>query len=165
MSDHPFAILNGSIQPPLVLVATSGCVTFHFTSDANIVAAGWELDWSVEIDDPVPPVMQVISVLDCPMPSIIFEFDIPVDCDMMSVGHFSIIGPGGPSIAQVNPLDCMPGEQGQRFEVIFSPPLDRPGTYRLLFNGAIQDACGEWHDVVECRFRSDELPLPEIHGG
>jgi gliding motility-associated-like protein len=141
------ATLTGSIQPPPVVVATSGCVTFHFSSDANIVAEGWELDWTVEIDDPVPPVLQVVSVLDCPMSAITFQFDIPVDCDMLSAGHFSILGPGGPSIAQVNPLDCMPGEQGQLFEVIFSSPLSRPGTYRLLFTGAIQDACDEWHDV------------------
>ena len=65
----------------------------------------------------------------------------------MTAGNFTILGPGGPSIAQINPLDCMSGELGQLFEVIFSAPLANPGTYRLLFNGAIQDACGEWHDV------------------
>ncbi|HLF64796.1 MAG TPA: CUB domain-containing protein, partial [Saprospiraceae bacterium] len=141
------AILTGSIQPPPVLVATSGCVTFRFISDDNIVAAGWVLDWSVEIDEPVPPTLQLVSMLTCPMSAIIFQFDIPVDCDMLGPGQFTIIGPGAPAIAQINPLDCMSGEMGQLFEVIFASPLTRPGIYRLLFNGAIQDVCGEWHDV------------------
>jgi gliding motility-associated-like protein len=141
------AMLTGSLQPPPVFIATSGCVTFHFTSDDNIVAAGWEVEWSVEIDDPVPPTISVVSMLDCPMDAITFQFSILVDCGMMSPGQFSLIGPGGPSIAQVNPLDCMPGETGQMFEVVFTSPLSQSGTYRLLFNGAIQDACGEWHDV------------------
>lgn len=141
------ATLTGSIQPPPVFVAVSGCVTFHFTSDANIVAAGWELEWMVEIDEPTPPVLYVISVLDCPMDAITYQFDIPVECDMLNAGNFTLIGPGNPSIAQINPLDCTPGGLGQLFEVEFTSPLSRPGTYRLLFNGAIQDACGEWHDV------------------
>lgn len=141
------ASLTGVIQPPPVIVATSGCVTLHFISDDNIVAAGWELDWMVEIDDPVPPVIEVISVLDCPMESITFQFDFPVDCDVFTASNFSIIGPGGPSIAQVIPLDCVSGELGQLFEVVFGAELAQSGTYRLLFNGAIQDVCGEWHDV------------------
>lgn len=141
------AMLTGSIQPPPVLVAMSGCVTFHFTSDDNIVAAGWDLDWSVDIVDPQPPMLQLVSVLDCPMPAVTFQFDIPVECDMMSPGNFTILGPGGPAIAQINPIDCVSGELGQMFEVVFASPLSSPGTYRLLFNGAIQDACGEWHDV------------------
>ena len=141
------ATLHGSIQPPPVFVATSGCVTFHFISDANIVAAGWELEWSVEIEDPAPPVLSVVSMLECPMQAINFQFDFPIECDMLSADHFTIIGPGNPSISQINPLDCNPGEMGQLFEVVFAQELSRPGTYRLLFSGSIQDACGEWHDV------------------
>ena len=159
------ATLTGSLQPPPVFVATSGCVTFHFISDDNIVAAGWELEWNVEIEDPTPPSLSVMSMLDCPMQSITFQFDYPVGCDMFSPDHFTILGPGNPSIAQVVPLDCMSGQTGQVFEVIFSEELSRSGTYRLLFNGAIQDACGEWHDVsTNIAFNLTNCPFNvEIH--
>jgi hypothetical protein len=82
------AKLTGSVQPPPVLVATSGCVTFHFTSDDNIVAEGWELMWSVDIEDPVPPVLQLLSLLDCPMASMEFQFDFPVDWDNILKSYF-----------------------------------------------------------------------------
>jgi gliding motility-associated-like protein len=147
-SSPVLAVLTGSLQPPPVLVATSGCATLHFTSDANIVAIGWELDWSVVIEEPTPPVISVVTPLDCPMDAITFSMNFPVDCDLLTSDHFTVIGPGSPGISQVNSLDCNPGPQGSLFQVVFDPPLTRPGTYRLIFNGAIQDACGEWHDIT-----------------
>ena len=142
------AILDGVIQPPPIFVATSGCVTFHFVSDDNILANGWSLSWSIDIAEPELPELVIPLAPTCPINSWQFMFDIPVDCDNFVTGNFNIIGPAGASISQINPLDCdLVTGLGQLFEVVFSEELVTAGSYRLLFEGAIQDACGEWHDV------------------
>ena len=73
------AELSGVIQPPPVLIATSGCVTFHFVSDDNIVATGWVARWMVEIDEPEPPLLSLDTMPDCPMTGTIFTFYRPIE--------------------------------------------------------------------------------------
>lgn len=149
--DTNSAIINqfsGQIQPPPVVIASSGCMTFHFKSDDNIVASGWSGSWDIEVDEPQTPVLSMISPADCPMSVATFQFDIPVDCGLFDAQYFSIIGPGGPAIANINVLDCDSSTNlGQTFEVEFTNELAEEGNFRLLFEGQIQDACGEWHDV------------------
>lgn len=142
------AALSGAIQPAPTLIATSGCVTFHFISDENIAAIGWRAEWTVEVNEPPVPQLQVNSDIVCPLESGTFSFDIPVPCDVITTDNFSVLGPGGSNIAGINILDCddMTG-MAQNFELLFEPPLSNAANYRILFNTSIQDACGNWHDI------------------
>ena len=142
------ATLSGIVQPPPVLIATSGCVTIHFVSDDNIVANGWRMHWMVEIDEPEIPDLLVDGPTDCPFQNGRFRFSLPIDCDLFDPANFSIVGPGNPVITGINLLDCDPNSnKGSTFEIVFSDSLRNQGTYRIEFNGQIQDVCGEWHDV------------------
>lgn len=141
------ATLSGIVQPPPVLVASSGCVTLHFVSDDNIVANGWRLRWMVEIDEPEIPDLELDGTVICPFQNGNFRFTIPIDCDLFEVGNFNLVGPGSPVITGVNVLDCDSSGLGSRFELQFADSLRAAGTYRLEFTGQIQDVCGEWHDV------------------
>ena len=142
------ATLSGIVQPPPVLIATSGCATLHFISDSNIVANGWRLRWRVEIDEPEIPDLVADGTLDCPLQNGNFRFTLPIDCDLFVPGNFTVVGPGNPTITGVNLLDCDGSTNlGTTFELEFADSLKTPGVYRLEFNGAIQDVCGEWHDI------------------
>ena len=155
------AELSGVLQPPPTLVANSGCITFHFISDENIAAQGWEAVWSVEIDEPIPPVISLVETPECPMETALFEFSVPVPCDLFTPDNFNLVGPGAGGISSVNVLDCDPETNtGQTFEVSFSNAPDIPGNYRLFFEGVIPDACDELHEIqANFLFPLENCPL------
>jgi len=137
------ATLSGLIQPAPTLVATSGCITFRFVSDDNIAAIGWRATWTTEILTPPTPNLSLVSPIECPMDMANFNFDRPIDCALFESSNFTILGPGGSQVVNVIPLDCDPETQtAQNFTVFFSPALSSPANFRLLFNGFIDDACG-----------------------
>lgn len=142
------ASYSGIIQPPPVVVANSGCITIHFVSDDNIVAIGWRARWSVTVEEPSSPLLSLDTAAVCPMASTVFVFDRPIDCENFDPANFSLIGPGSGSITRIEALDCDPVTGlATRFRMYFSPELQTPGNYRVLFNGSVQDACGDWHDI------------------
>ncbi|TVR76552.1 MAG: hypothetical protein EA409_13335 [Saprospirales bacterium] len=142
------AQLSGTLQPPPTLLALSGCITFHFVSDENIAAIGWQASWSVEIEDPQPPNLQLPTSPDCPMYMASFYIDDGIPCDLLINENFSLVGPSTANILDVIPIDC-DDETGlaQNFEVFFDPPPEVTGNYRLFFSGILPDNCGNNHEV------------------
>lgn len=142
------ATLSGILQPPPTLVATSGCITFHFRSDDNIAAIGWRATWTVQVNVPTTPRITAVTPITCPLSEATFRFDIPVDCDLFTPGNFTLLGPGGSTIEDITLLDCDPVTGlGRTFTITFDPALGVAGSFRLIFNGEIIDACGRRHDI------------------
>jgi len=138
--------LSGIINPPPLILSTSGCVTLHFTSDESIAAAGWSLNWEVAVNEPDLPMLLLPEPPDCPLSSLQFEVDFPIPCDQFTVDAFTIVGPGGYSVGNIELLDCDSSTMmASSFNIIFSSEIDIPGSFRLLFEGNIFDACGEAH--------------------
>ena len=156
------ATLSGVRQPPPTYIATSGCVTIHFSSDDNITANGWRIRWSTQITIPPTPSISVVSTLECPLNEAEFEFSSPIACDEIVPANFTLLGPGGSSIQQLTVLNCVNG-MATRFRIVFNPPLGSPASYRLLFNGSITDACGKEHPVsTNVLFQIRNCPI-QVH--
>ena len=137
------AELDGVISIPPTLVANSGCITFHFESDDNIVAQGWLLSWEVEIEEFADPELNITSNLDCPLGSLDFEIDPRIPCDILVPGNFQLIGPDAENIYSITPLDCDANNTVSKFTVNFADSLSLSGSYNLIFNGYIVNSCGD----------------------
>lgn len=137
------AELTGVITNPPILVANSGCMTFHFISDDNIVATGWLLEWFVEVEEFADPELTITSDLDCPLGALDFTIDPRIPCDVIVPGNFQLLGPDGAGIASATPLDCDGDNTASMFTLVFDDSLSLSGNYNIIFNGFIVNSCGD----------------------
>lgn len=137
------AELEGVLSNPPILVATSGCMTFHFSSDDNIVALGWFLNWSVEVEEFADPELTIDSNLDCPLGSMDITIDPRIPCDIISPENFQLIGPDGAGISSAVALDCDADNTASQFSIFFDDSLSLSGSYNLIFSGYIVNTCGD----------------------
>ncbi|MCB0754709.1 MAG: gliding motility-associated C-terminal domain-containing protein [Flavobacteriales bacterium] len=149
---------SGQDLPPTI-IATSGCLTVHWESDAFGVACdGWSAYWEVEVEEPEPPVVTFDpSSPTCSTEVIIMEFDTPVPCDSVYAGAFTLNG--GQTITNINPLNCAGGE-GTQYELTLAPSLDESMTYNLEFVYHYADDCdNEFTLEVDGSFDVNDCPL------
>lgn len=135
--------LDGVISLPPIIVANSGCMTFHFISDDNIVAQGWLLEWEVEIEEFADPELEITSQLDCPLGSMDFSIDTRIPCEILVPDNFQLLGPDAQNISSVIPLDCDSDNRVSEFTINFADSLSLSGNYNLIFNGYIVSSCGD----------------------
>ena len=56
--------VSGPTAMPGTIIASSGCLTIHFISDASVSCTGWEANWSSIIHTPATPIISPIVAPD-----------------------------------------------------------------------------------------------------
>ena len=141
------------------IIASSGCLTIRFTSDANVAEPGWRAVWRTSnFDPPVAPDLTVTSALDCPMSEIELELSSPVHCDSLYPGAITLTGPKIVGINSVEPIGCT-GDSTTRFRVRYSPDLDFGGRYTLTLRTIIPYCTTPYVLYSEAMFRITGCPL------
>lgn len=133
---------NYAGTPPPV-IATSGCLTIRFISDATLDFNGWDAFWTTIPPVPQQPVMDT-SAIDppaCDSSNFTIVFDIPVHCDSLVASSFTLTGTNAPSIIAINPLGGCLNDSTQSAEVVLSAPLQYNCEYMLDFDLNVPDVC------------------------
>lgn len=165
-------IYSGITLPPDI-VATSGCLTVNFISDANVACTGWEASWEVEVPEPIPPNILPITDVECDESSLSVRFDLDVPCSAITAGAFVINGPLGVSVTNATPVACS-GGMTREANIEVAPPFSVSGDYTIVFTMEETDICQEVHiltasapfQVVNCPlFVSLELANDPICAG
>lgn len=149
---------DGNTSPGTV-VANSGCMTIHFKSDANRSCDGWSADWRIDLNPPVPPVITGVNNVSCFSNTFQFTLDQSIPCDSLYPAGSSISGPGGPGIAQINPVNCNNG-MTNTFSVVLNPGFSDNGLHTLQFIYNYRDECDSiWRFQLDYDFQVTDCPL------
>ncbi|MFT6844489.1 MAG: gliding motility-associated-like protein [Flavobacteriales bacterium] len=162
-NDPLLGAYTGNVIPGTI-TTTSDCITFHFESDANISAPGFELSWEAVPPDPIPPVFNANPNVTCESTEVTLTLDVPIPCNEVKPGNFQFNAPSGSSIATATPVNCVGGETSQ-IKLTFNTPLDESGRYRLTFTVNYTDVCDNnytfevstFFDIIDCPLELDLL--------
>ncbi len=149
---------SGRVTIPTI-IATSGCLTVHFSSDANVAEPGWRATWRTSnFSPPTPPDLTLITVPSCPLQELVIELDRPVHCDSLYVGAVALTGPKIVDITSVDAINCN-GDSTTQFRVRFAPALDFSGRYTLELRTIVPYCTTPYILYSEVEFRLQGCPL------
>ena len=143
--------------PPII--ATSGCLTVHFVSDASVACEGWQASWVSIINTPANPTFAPIPNPLCNTNSFTLNLDQDVVCSAVNAGSFNIFGPSNQSVTSITPMNCVNGTSNT-VQVNFAPGLNANGNYTLQFSSDFLDACDSlWQLTAFGNFTVNDCPI------
>lgn len=150
---------SGNSSLPPTIVATSGCLSIGFVSDASVNCTGWEASWQTIINTPDNPIFDPIAAQDCNTNSIVLTLDQDILCNTLNASNFSIFGPSAQTISSITPIACT-NNTTNSIQVDFSPGTDQNGTYQIQLDASFTDACNNiWPLSAFGSFMVDGCPI------
>jgi len=142
--------------PPLV--ATSGYMTIHFRSDANVTCTGWNAYWYSIVPPPVPPSMDSV-VASCLTTFIDVWLDSTVHCDSVVASAFVLTGTPIRTIVNAQAINCV-NDSTRRLRLTVNTPFNECATYGLSWNLNLLDICDSLYTfLLNASFSINDCPL------
>ncbi len=150
---------SGNASLPPQIIATSGCLTIHFKSDASVFCTGWEASWQTIINTPANPIFDTISTQACNTTNVTFTLDQQIICSSLSIANINIFGPVGQTVTNITAIACV-GNTTNTIQIDFFPGTNQNGTYQIILNADFIDACGNvWPLTAFGSFTVDACPI------
>ena len=131
---------TGTNLPPAIS-STTGCLTIHFRSDANVTCTGWVAQWSTTIEEPILPAMTLANQTpSCSTTTVTVNFNAPIPCDSIFPGALSIDGLSGSTVVSAIPINCV-NDSTTSAQLSLSPGLTEGGIYGLTYQSFFLDQC------------------------
>ncbi|MFK7755927.1 MAG: gliding motility-associated C-terminal domain-containing protein [Flavobacteriales bacterium] len=134
------AMLSGT-ELPGNLQATSGCVTFHFTSDNSVAYCGFDLLWDSENIPPTPPTISLTEEPECGSQTLDVTVSTPIYCSEVYPEFSSLTGSSVIAIDGFQALNCDADSLATEFELTLSEPLDYDCDFELALQLGVHDNC------------------------
>lgn len=149
---------SGNISLPQI-IATSGCLTIHFESDASVLCTGWDASWQTIINTPPNPIFDPISAQSCNTTSITLTIDQNLICSSLNASNINIYGPTSQVISSITPIGCV-GNSTNTIQIDFSPGTNQNGTYQIQLDADFIDDCGNiWNLSAFGNFDVNDCPI------
>lgn len=144
---------------PGTIVATSGCLTIHFKSDANVACTGWSANWMVNLPPPVPPTLAAIPNVNCFSSTLALTLSQSIPCDSIYPGAFTITGPGNPVVVGATAAPCT-GGNATSMQLSVNPGISQNGNYLVTFVYNFRDICDSlWVFTITRNFTVTNCPI------
>lgn len=139
-TDAPLlATINGVGFIPPGVVATSGAVTFQFTSDQSAAYCGFHIFWNTIVGPPEPPLISVPTEPICNSNSFEVNFSYPIGCDWLSADSVTVVGSSEIDVLAAT-VTCNNGE-GSLAQITLSEPFAYNCSYNVVISMGIPDVC------------------------
>ncbi len=137
---------TGQTMPP-VLTASSGAVTIVLTSDNNVSAAGFSLEWESTQPVPIPPVISVNNIPSCNATQLNVNFSTPVQCTWLNTAVFTVSA-NGQSIPVSSVQQNCAGGQTSLVTLVLGQAFSYNCNFLVNLVIQIPDDCGFLHEFT-----------------
>ncbi len=150
---------SGNTSLPPDVIATSGCLTILFESDASVNCTGWEASWQTIINTPSNPIFDPIPAQACNTTSVTLTLDQDIVCSSLNTSNMSIFGPSNQSITNITPVNCV-NNVTNSIVVDFAPGTNQNGNYQVQLDADFTDDCNNmWSLTSFGNFTVDGCPI------
>lgn len=149
---------SGTELPPTI-VASSGCLTVNFRSDASLSFSGFRAKWEADIPEPVPPKILAFNGVSCNDNSFTVTLDKKIHCDSVYKELFSLIGTEAPPIILTTALNCS-GDSTTEINVQLANNFSANGNFAFNYVYRVRDQCDSlWVFDVINSFNLNDCPI------
>ncbi len=151
---------SGTDLPPSS-ISTSGCITFHFTSDISVGYCGFNILWNSQNIEPIPPEITIPVLPECGSNILSIELSTPILCDEIFLENSTFLGQNIIGFTSFSATNCDLDSMASSFDLTLAENFYYNCNFDLSLELGVRDNCDSlWLFNQPLNFLYDQCSIP-----